>query len=151
MAVEEDRVPQGVRDEHGEEAGDEVADDHFLSEHHQVRHGVAGGVGPGGWRAQPASERNRLPACWVMHLVGTRRPQAPLGQVLSGAFDDERPEEEPRDHGQQPNHDDAADVLAQRKLPANQDPEDETEFDHEVGRCEHEDHRRREVRAFLEE
>ena len=152
VAVEEDRVPHGVRDQHRQEAGDEVADQQLAAQHDQVRHGVAGGVRPTGSGAETPRPWKALPH--FRHLgVGLmpRRGGGALVEALAGQLDEPRLEEEPRQQRQQPDHDHPADVLAQRELPADQDPHHKPELDDEVGRGQHEDHRGSEVRALLEE
>ena len=46
VAVEEHAVPRVGGDQHGQEAGDDVADDQLASQHREVGDRVARGVGP---------------------------------------------------------------------------------------------------------
>ena len=62
-----------------------------------------------------------------------------------------RRDEPPQQHRHQHDHHDAADVLGEGELPAEQDPEDEPELPDEVGRGELEGERGRRRGALLEE
>ena len=141
---------------HCEEAGDDVADHQLLSEHVDVGHRVAGGIGPRRLRGELLAPRGALELFLAFladtdHLLVVVAADHALLQALAGLVDDALAEHEPAEEGEQDDHDRAADELGGGELPTHQDEQYDSELDDEVGRGEHEHHRRDEVGSFLKQ
>jgi len=154
VTVQEHDVPDVIRDQHGEKPGDHVADNQFLSKHGEIRHGVAGGIGPGGLRRELVAPRLGLELGLMSfadtghHLVFVGVVTGEPGPGLGGpAGSDDCPAGESQQH----DHDRATDELCGGELPAHQHHQHDAELDDEVGRGEHEDHGVDEVGALREQ
>ena len=142
---DEDRLPDRRRHQHRQEPGHGVADDQLAPQHGEVGHGVRRAVGPAGDGAHPDPQRairssvraSPSPAtgsCWcsAASSAACRRSRACTTR-------------RPRNHsapkrGEETDHDEAPDELADGELPAHQHNEHDPELNDEVGRGEHEDH-----------
>ena len=123
--LEEEAVEEPVA-ELGDEPGEKEPDRDLLVEHLPVTTEVVSHVGPCADRRQLLSQGHLL-AGHVVLMTGVGR-RGMLARLLLDPARNEDPEDEGHDH----DHDQAADVLRDRELPADQHPEHEPELPDEV-------------------
>ena len=153
VVVEEEPLPERVGHPGGERAGDEQAADDVAPDRRPVHHEVVGGRGEAPPASAAAARSSRSPwthmsiSAWpsIEPDAGPCRPaRAP---PRPGCWVRKRAEQQ----REEDDHQRAADELAERELPAEQQRHDDPELDDEVGRGELERHRRGEVGALAEE
>ena len=111
-------------------------------------------VAGGGEARRRSSRRSSVAALVDAHVhrgVALHRPASPLSACSRAASRIRRAQEQPEQHGQDQDHQRAADELGEGELPAHQQRQDDPHLDDEVGGGDLEGHRRREVRALAEQ
>jgi hypothetical protein len=152
---EKNRLPPGIRHDCHEKPGDKKSDRDFLPHHGDI-HPESVGHGDPGTRVAKLGDESflRLRRGAVVRVVRVPGMAAAsrFGAVLvvTGLLDQSFRQGQAHEDPHDGNEEKGAHALREHEMPAEKNPEHEAEFQHQVGRGEHESQRGDEVRAFLE-